>query len=140
MPAFEISRLSMNPARAVFICSAVMPGNSTRCVAARSKSFASSDQPLTSDLSLTIGDILTDPNSKSPGEQVIDGLEVENLKRFLGELSKRESDVLTMRYGLFGHEPMTLKQSGVKVGLTRERVRQLEREALNKLHEVMTEG
>jgi len=101
-------------------------------------SFASSDQPLTSDLSLTIGDILTDPDSKSPGEQVIDDLEVENLKRLLGELSQRESDVLTMRYGLFGHEPMTLKQIGQTVVLTRESIRQIENQALKKLRAMMT--
>jgi RNA polymerase primary sigma factor len=47
---------------------------------------------------------------------------------------------LKLRYGLDGEEPMTLKEIGVRIGLTRERVRQIEHEALAKLKEAMMAG
>ena len=117
-----------------------IPLSRLRLIVMAVNSFASADQPLTSDLSLTVGDVLTDQHAKPPGEQVVDELEVENLKRLLGELPQRESDVLTMRYGLFGREPMTLKQIGQNIGLTRERIRQIENQALKRLRAMMTGG
>jgi RNA polymerase primary sigma factor len=57
---------------------------------------------------------------------------VELMKR----LSKREQGVLRMRFGLDGHEQLTLKKTGERLGITRERVRQIEKEALNKLRQM----
>jgi len=51
------------------------------------------------------------------------------------DLDDRESTILRLRYGLGGEEPMTLKQIGAKISLTRERVRQIEGEALRKIKE-----
>jgi len=51
----------------------------------------------------------------------------------LDELDERESTVLRMRFGLGEHEPHTLKEIGEQLGLTRERVRQIETEALGRL-------
>jgi RNA polymerase primary sigma factor len=55
----------------------------------------------------------------------------------LDELDKRESSVLRLHFGLKGSEPMTLAQIGKRLGLTRERVRQIETEALVKLNQGM---
>jgi len=55
------------------------------------------------------------------------------LAEFMKRLSDRERDVLRMRFGLDGHEQLTLKSTGEKLGITRERVRQIEKEALQKL-------
>jgi len=57
----------------------------------------------------------------------------------LSEIEPRESEVLTLRFGLGGNEPLTLKEIGRKIGLTRERVRQIQRDALTKLNEFMTD-
>jgi RNA polymerase primary sigma factor len=55
----------------------------------------------------------------------------------LDQMDPREAKVLRLRFGLEGEEPMTLKDIGGRLGLTRERVRQIEREALSKLRERM---
>ena len=64
--------------------------------------------------------------------------EVENVERCLHAISSRDAEILRMRYGLGGRRPMTLKEIGDKVNLSRERVRQIENEALRKLNYVMT--
>jgi len=109
-----------------------------RLIRMAENSFASSDQPLSSDMTVTIGDILADETATAPDDHLVNFMEVENLKELLGQLSRREMDVLVMRYGLFGSEPETLKQIGERLQLTRERVRQIENEALKKLNEMMT--
>ncbi len=57
----------------------------------------------------------------------------------LSEIEHREAEVLTLRFGLCGNEPLTLKEIGRKIGLTRERVRQIQRDALTKLNEFMAD-
>ncbi len=57
----------------------------------------------------------------------------EVVRRLLDKIDEREATILRLRFGIDEDEPMTLKDIGAKIGLTRERVRQLEREALRKL-------
>lgn len=57
-------------------------------------------------------------------------------QRWLNELSERQSAVLVRRFGLNGHEPMTLEQVGEDIGLTRERVRQIQIEAMRRLRRI----
>ena len=57
----------------------------------------------------------------------------------LGDLEEREATVLKLRFGLGGTEPKTLKEIGAELGLTRERVRQIETEALRRLADGLTD-
>ena len=77
--------------------------------------------------------------STSPEATVFSNADTEVIQRLLARIDEREATILRMRFGLDDHEPMTLKQIGARIGLTRERVRQLEREALKKLRETVEE-
>ena len=68
-----------------------------------------------------------------PEEAVEVHLRSEALRRALAALPQREREVVTMRYGLGGAEPQTLEEIGRRLGLTRERVRQIEGQALKRL-------
>jgi RNA polymerase primary sigma factor len=86
---------------------------------------------------LTINDLVADMNTLPPDEIVLEGDNIRQLMDLLGEIDEREATILRLRYGLDGEEPMTLKQIGQRIGLTRERVRQIEHEALGKLRDSM---
>lgn len=76
---------------------------------------------------------LADPNAPRPDEALLDESELTRVIGLLDDLEEREAKVLSLRYGLDGGEPLTLKEIGAKIRLTRERVRQIEAEALNKM-------
>ena len=82
-----------------------------------------------------ITDGLPDNKTPRPDEELLAISETAKLIELLDDLDERESKILRLRYGLDGGEPMTLKEIGKKIGLTRERVRQIEAEALNKIKE-----
>jgi RNA polymerase primary sigma factor len=72
-------------------------------------------------------------DSDSPQARLIRAEELGRVGAGLGELDSREAAVLRLRYGLGGEEPRTLKEIGERLGLTRERVRQIENGALERL-------
>jgi RNA polymerase primary sigma factor len=104
------------------------------------KAYNSPTQSGSDDGELTINDIVPDTNNLPPDEQVTGTDELRKLSQLLGEIDPRASKILKLRYGLEGEEPMTLKEIGVRIGLTRERVRQIEHEALGKLRAGMGGG
>ncbi|BDX05546.1 hypothetical protein MACH26_10670 [Planctobacterium marinum] len=58
---------------------------------------------------------------------------------WLGELNPKQREVLARRFGLLGYEPSTLEDVGAEIGLTRERVRQIQVEALRRLREILSQ-
>ena len=86
---------------------------------------------------LTIDDLVADTHNPGPDEQVHNNDDLAHLATLLGRIDQRASKILRLRYGLEGEDPMTLKEIGVRIGLTRERVRQIEHESLAKLRDVM---
>ncbi len=76
---------------------------------------------------------LADHRTPRPDEMLLNEAEQTKMIGLLEDLEEREATVLKLRYGLDGDEPLTLKQIGEKVKLTRERVRQIECEALGKI-------
>ena len=66
--------------------------------------------------------------------------ELRQLGELLEGIDERAAKILKLRYGLEGEDPMTLKEIGQRIGLTRERVRQIEHEALSRLKDAMMAG
>ncbi|EMB15530.1 MULTISPECIES: sigma-70 family RNA polymerase sigma factor [Rhodopirellula] len=87
----------------------------------------------------SLGDMVQDERLKAPDEEMLDHDILKHAMSLLGDLEERESTVLKLRFGLGGVEPMTLKEIGAELGLTRERVRQIETEALRRLADGLTD-
>ncbi|MFF3438513.1 RNA polymerase sigma factor [Streptosporangium sp. NPDC002721] len=81
----------------------------------------------------TIGDLIEDVDSPEASEVVDRQLLGEQLRGVLGNLSPREAKIMALRFGLVDGKPHTLDEIGKYLGLTRERIRQLEKESLSKL-------
>jgi RNA polymerase primary sigma factor len=98
-------------------------------VEAAARASTSLDQPLGQQGDALFGDLVAGQDPL-PEERVEDTLRNEALAEALGLLGERERTVLVLRYGLYGSEPKTLDEIGRGLGVSRERVRQLETEAL----------
>jgi len=82
---------------------------------------------------------LEDESAGKPEDALVASEEEAKALRLLDEIEPREAHILRLHYGLDGRKPMTLREIGRKLGLTRERIRQIQREALTKLYEFMNE-
>ena len=79
-----------------------------------------------------LGEFIED-ESDGPEKQVMDSALKEEVRSLLLKLSDKERDIIELRYGLTGGKPMSLKEIGTKYSLTKERIRQIEKRALEKL-------
>ena len=86
----------------------------------------------------TFADAIEDTRSPSPEDETLSAMEIGRMRELLERLDAREARILRLRFGIGTDEPMTLKAIGQRFGLTRERVRQMEQQALEKLGEVMS--
>ncbi|MGE5222852.1 MAG: RNA polymerase sigma factor RpoD/SigA [Omnitrophica WOR_2 bacterium] len=89
--------------------------------------------PIGDDEEEDLGSIIEDENAPDPEDMVVQLSSNEDLRKKLESLPPRELQVLQLRYGLNGEEPLTLSDAGQRLGITRERVRQLEMQALHRL-------
>lgn len=86
-----------------------------------------------SDAGWSLGEMVMDERARAPDEEMVESDNLTHVMKQLETMDPREATVLRMRFGLDDNEPRTLKEIGETLGLTRERVRQIETEALNKL-------
>lgn len=95
--------------------------------------YNSSPQSEQADGGWSLGELVADTRTKAPEDELIDSDNLEHVYEMLDKMDSREGMILRMRFGLDDAEPRTLKEIGETLGLTRERVRQIENEALNRL-------
>jgi len=83
-----------------------------------------------------LGDFVADDSVEEPFDAATENLQREDIQRALDALPERERQVIELRYGLRGHEPLTLEEVGRAFGVTRERIRQIENNTLRKLKQL----
>ncbi len=98
---------------------------------------ASLSEPLRHESDAELGDLIEDHSAVSPFEAAAAALLSGEVARMLVGLDDREREVIQLRFGLDSGEPRTLEQVGVRFGLTRERIRQIEARAMAKLRHPM---
>jgi RNA polymerase primary sigma factor len=99
--------------------------------------YNSAPQTDQADNGWSLDEMVMDGHSKTPDTEMVEADDLHHVLDLLEKMDKREAAVLRMRFGLDDEEPKTLKEIGERLGLTRERVRQIESEALGKLSESM---
>jgi RNA polymerase primary sigma factor len=109
-----------------------LPVQQAKEVKAAARASTSLDQPVGEQEDAVFGDFVAN-DDPLPEEKVEDSLRSEALAQALAALSDRERQVIILRYGLADSEPKTLEEIGRRLTLTRERVRQIETEALKRL-------
>jgi len=91
------------------------------------------EKPVGEEQDSELGEFIEDEDSPTPGDSVTQSLLAQKMGDILATLSPREARILRLRFGLQDGRAYTLKEVGEKFGLTRERIRQIEREAINRL-------
>lgn len=102
-----------------------------------SERVTSVDTPLGPDSDKSILDTISDEQESDPAKLLQDLDLNDSLDRWLGELAEKQREVVIRRFGLRGHEISTLEEVGREIGLTRERVRQIQVEALRRLRNIL---
>src|SRR5687767_7827657 len=100
-----------------------------------SRDLVSLDQTVGADEESRLGDFIEDADAAVAEDAVAFQMMKGDVRTVLSTLEDRERDVVILRFGLDGHQPRTLEQIGKQFGLSRERVRQIERETMAKLRD-----
>jgi RNA polymerase primary sigma factor len=110
-----------------------MPKERIRALKKMAQQTLSLQAPVGDEGESLLQDFIADSEGDSPSESISHEMLRERLKETLGTLSEREQQLLMMRFGLMGEKEKTLEELGVHFNLTRERVRQIEIKAIEKL-------
>jgi RNA polymerase primary sigma factor len=94
------------------------------------------EKPVGDEEESELGDFVADDRTEEPFDTATEHLQREDIQRALDALPERERQVIELRYGLRGHEPLTLEEVGRAFGVTRERIRQIENNTLKKLKQL----
>jgi RNA polymerase primary sigma factor len=97
------------------------------------KKLVSLDASFNEDQDAPLSHFIEDENSQAPEDTVTDVLLAEGIDKILSKLTAREREVISMKFGLYSGEPMTLEQVGQRLGVSRERVRQIQFKVMRKL-------
>lgn len=100
--------------------------------------ITSVDMPVAGASEKQLLDVIADEKELGPENELQDEDIRQHLVLWLDELNPKQREVLARRFGLLGYEPSTLEDVGHEIGLTRERVRQIQVEALRRLKEIVT--
>ncbi len=95
------------------------------------------DTPLGPDSDKSLLDTIADIHVSDPAEMLQDDDMRASIGEWLGELTEKQREVVARRFGLRGYETSTLEEVGREIGLTRERVRQIQVEALRRLRDIL---
>lgn len=98
--------------------------------------ISSVDTPIGGESDKVLLDIIADDVGKGPETKITDQDINQNIVHWLEQLNPKQREVLARRFGLLGYEPSTLENVGAEIGLTRERVRQIQVEALRRLRDM----
>ena len=112
-----------------------VPAKKLQIIRRAMKAFHSPPQaPMGEDgQAMDFADLFVDNRQAQPEESIAQSEEFQTILKLLDAIDERDARVLKLRFGLEGQEPLTLKEIGKEVGLTRERVRQIEVDALKRL-------
>ncbi len=113
------------------------PVKDVKKVMVLNEKVTSADAPLSGDSERPVVDFIADKNAQNPG-YLFQSSELHHcIERWMHELSEKQQEVLSRRFGLNGFDSDTLENVGKEIGLTRERVRQIQLEALKDLKTIM---
>ena len=99
--------------------------------------ITSVDGPFSGDSDKALLDVIPDEKSQGPENNLQNDDMKNNIVDWLNELNPKQREVLARRFGLLGYEAATLENVGTEIGLTRERVRQIQVEALKRLRDIL---
>ncbi|MBN2581619.1 MAG: sigma-70 family RNA polymerase sigma factor [Planctomycetes bacterium] len=114
-----------------------LPTKKAAIIARVARAFSAPVRQTGEEGGMPLSEMLPDERAKDPAEAIFDNHRTEIVSDLLNSIDERAAGILRMRFGLDGDEPMTLKEIGEKIGLTRERVRQIERDALQRISEAI---
>ena len=129
-----LTRLGREPTTSELATASRLSENRVATVRELPRTITSLDKPIGEDGDATFGDLVA-ADTPEPTADLELSLRAEALERALEDLPAREAQVLRWRFGLGDDEPRTLTQVGEALGVTRERARQIERDALRRLAE-----
>ncbi|MEM6546024.1 MAG: RNA polymerase sigma factor RpoS [Pseudomonadota bacterium] len=98
---------------------------------------SSVDAPLGPESEASVVETIADDDGRDPAELLQDDLVHESVAAWLNQLTDKQREVVVRRFGLLGYDSSTLEEVGQEIGLTRERVRQIQVEALKRLRRVL---
>lgn len=113
------------------------PIDEIRAILDLNKDTTSIDNPMAQDSDKPLVDVIADDNNSDPIDILAEADIQQHLEEWLNQLSDKQREIIERRFGLHGYDRTTLEEVGEAVGLTRERVRQIQIEALHKLRKVI---